>query len=71
MFFLVHAETTPVHPEALPFPQPEKPSGWLGSIRSWLILHFIELWMDFSETVVDDEDSAEEDPEGDPLTVRK
>ncbi|KAG8186575.1 hypothetical protein JTE90_020870 [Oedothorax gibbosus] len=67
----IHAETTPVHPEALPFPAPEKPKGWLGWIRNWLISHFIDLWMDFSETVVEDEDSAEDDPEGDPLTVRK
>lgn len=67
----VHAEITPVHPEALPFPTIEKPTGWLGWIRHWIVSHFCELWMDFSETVVEDEDSADDDPEGDPLTVRK
>ncbi|XP_054711215.1 GRAM domain-containing protein 4-like [Uloborus diversus] len=67
----IHIETTPVLMESVPFPAVEKPSTWYGRIRAWINSYFSELADDFTETVVDDDDSGEDDPEGDALTVRK
>ncbi|CAL1271208.1 unnamed protein product [Larinioides sclopetarius] len=66
----VHTETTPLQPESQPFPPAEK-LGWFGYIRNWIISYFYRLAEDFSDTAVDDDDSGDFDPEGDPLTVRK
>ncbi|XP_015905700.1 GRAM domain-containing protein 4 [Parasteatoda tepidariorum] len=64
-------ELTPVQGEAVPFPSVERPRGLYGRFRAWVTSQFSELVEDFSEPVVDDDDSAEDDSEGDPLTVRK
>ncbi|XP_071034067.1 uncharacterized protein [Parasteatoda tepidariorum] len=42
-----------------------------GRFCDWMTSQFSELVEDFSEPVVVDDDSAEDDSEGDPLTVRK
>ncbi|GBO20666.1 hypothetical protein AVEN_38548-1, partial [Araneus ventricosus] len=66
----VHTEITPLQPEPQPFPPAEK-LGWYSYIRNWIISYYYRLAEDFSETAVDDDDSGDFDPEGDPLTVRK
>ncbi|GFR10241.1 GRAM domain-containing protein 4 [Trichonephila clavata] len=66
----IHTEVTPIQPEPLPFPPAEKTS-WFGYLRAWIVSHFYRILEDFTDTTLDDDDSGDDDPEGDPLTVRK
>ncbi|GIY10351.1 GRAM domain-containing protein 4 [Caerostris darwini] len=66
----VHTEVTPLQPEPLPFPPAEK-LGWYGYLKTCIISYFWSFAEDFTETTLEDEDSGDDDPEGDPLTVRK
>lgn len=61
---------SPVQPEPVILVA-ETHKGWYSRLRYFIMSYFTELMEDFTDNTVDDEDSAEEDPEGDALTVRK